>query len=211
MRSYGFGSPTDTPVPADYDGDGITDLGVFRPVNGWWYIEKSSTNYSGTTGAQFGGPSDVPVPADYDGDGKADLAVYRATAATWFIARTTTGTTQTVTGAGGGPTDTAVGNNLVGYAIANAPSETRKASDVDADRKIDPTVFRPSTGEWRSLTSTSGYAGVDRGRLWHERRRAGAGRFRRRRQDRRGGVSEWRVVHQAVVHRERADACVGRG
>jgi len=38
----GAGSLGDTPVPGDYDGDGKTDIAVWRPDSGVWYIQKSS-------------------------------------------------------------------------------------------------------------------------------------------------------------------------
>jgi hypothetical protein len=31
---------------ADFDGDGKSDISVFRPSDGFWYIQKSSGGYS---------------------------------------------------------------------------------------------------------------------------------------------------------------------
>lgn len=61
--------------PADFDGDGKSDISVFRPSNGYWYILKSS---GGFMSVKWGLQNDDLVPGDYDGDGKTDLAVHRA-------------------------------------------------------------------------------------------------------------------------------------
>ncbi len=59
---------------ADFDGDGKSDISVFRPSNGFWYVMKSS---GGHLSIQWGQKNDRLVPGDYDGDGKTDMAVYR--------------------------------------------------------------------------------------------------------------------------------------
>jgi hypothetical protein len=45
-------------VPLDYDGDGKTDVAVFRPSDGVWYILHSS---GGFYGVQWGNSDDVPI------------------------------------------------------------------------------------------------------------------------------------------------------
>ncbi|CAN5601437.1 hypothetical protein BH18ACI1_BH18ACI1_20790 [soil metagenome] len=86
---------------ADFDGDGKSDISVFRPSNGFWYIMNSSGGYSSI---QWGLGTDALVPGDYDGDGKTDLAVYRSGAFsgvfgtsfnnTWYILRSSDNTSH---------------------------------------------------------------------------------------------------------------------
>ena len=53
-----WGTTGDTPLPADYDGDGIADVTVFRPSSAMWFIRLSS---GGTIVIQWGLPSDIPL------------------------------------------------------------------------------------------------------------------------------------------------------
>ncbi|MEO7672927.1 MAG: VCBS repeat-containing protein [Pyrinomonadaceae bacterium] len=75
-------------VPADYDGDGSTDVSVYRPSTGQWFRIQSTAGFGVLN---WGEPTDEPVPADYDGDGKADVTIFRPSNATWYAIGSTAG------------------------------------------------------------------------------------------------------------------------
>jgi hypothetical protein len=125
-------------VRGDFDGDGRTDLGVWRGLSGYWYILKSSSNTMQTAvwGAQYAPYYDVPVPGDYDGDGKSDGAVWRTGTGTWYMLRSSTGNYQILQ----------LGQN----------GDTPVPGDYDGDGITDPAVWRGATGVWTIRQSSNG-------------------------------------------------------
>lgn len=92
-------SPTRAPAaPLDFDGDGISDLGVFEnqgndgSLNQLVYASVLSSDGS-TVRVEYGKTDDYPVLGDYTGDGIADYAVVKVNELDleWFIRDGATG------------------------------------------------------------------------------------------------------------------------
>ncbi len=60
----------------DYNGDGTSDIAIFRPDSGLWAIRGISRLY-------YGASSALTVPADYDGNGTTDVAVFIPNTGLW--------------------------------------------------------------------------------------------------------------------------------
>jgi hypothetical protein len=118
----------------DFDGDGKTDLSIFRPSIGiWWYLRS-------TDGAdrvyQFGSGTDKLAPADFTGDGKSDIAFWRPSTGEWFVLRS---------------------EDNAFYAFTfGASGDIPAPGDFDGDGKADAAVFRPSNATWFILKSAGG-------------------------------------------------------
>ena len=77
-----------------FDSHPASDIVVWRPSNGTWYISTSGTNfdYARHFSRQFGAAGDVPIQnSDFDGDGRADIAIWRPSNGTWYISPSSTG------------------------------------------------------------------------------------------------------------------------
>ncbi len=74
---FHFGTAIDVPIVGDWNGDGITTIGVFR--NGTWLLDVDGDGKwsEGDVAAEFGGEGDKPVVGDFNGDGIDEIGVSR--------------------------------------------------------------------------------------------------------------------------------------
>lgn len=80
---FQYGSEGDVPVAGDWNGDGISNIGVFR--EGTWYLDTDGDGRFSASDevVHFGRPGDIPVVGDWTGDGTTKLGVYRQ--GQWYL------------------------------------------------------------------------------------------------------------------------------
>ena len=154
-------NPTPTPFyfvieSGDYDGNGVSDIAIFRPATGLWAVKDVGRTYHGMIG-------DVPVSGDYDGDGFTHMAFFRPGTGLWNIDHLTTFyfgkiDDMPVPGDydGDGTCDVAVFRKTAGlWAIRDitrsyygSAEDLPVPGDYDWDGSAEIAIFRPATGLW---------------------------------------------------------------
>lgn len=129
-----YSLPDRTNLRSNFDGDSRSDIGVYRPSNGYWYWLNSHDNSLGTV--RVGEPGDIAVPADYDGDGITDAAVYRPSDGNWYIRDSST--------------------SKVHPFPLGISSDEPVPGDFDGDGKCDLAVFRRNPNRFYVLRSSDG-------------------------------------------------------
>ncbi len=118
----------------DFEGDGKTDISIFRPAGGeWWYLRSSD---GGNSASRFGTGTDILSPADLTGDGKTDIAFFRPSTGFWYVLRS---------------------EDQSFYAVPfGTAGDVPVPADYDGDQKADIAVFRPSSQTWFIQRSSGG-------------------------------------------------------
>jgi hypothetical protein len=122
----------------DFDGDGLSDLGVFVPASGTWQWLASANLWA--YAEPWGWSGVRTVPADYDNDRRADLAVFHAAAGNWYIRRSS--------------------NRQLRLQNWGWGEVLPVAADYDGDGAEDVAVYHPAAGNWYVLRSGNSQAQV---------------------------------------------------
>jgi protocatechuate 3,4-dioxygenase beta subunit len=76
LTTYHFGMAGATPVTGDWDGSGITKIGVF--IDGLWFLDLNGNGVwdEKDLWIKLGNKGDQPVAGDWNGDGKTDIGIF---------------------------------------------------------------------------------------------------------------------------------------
>lgn len=170
-------------APCDFDGDGLSDVGLFDHADGRWHITASGGSARPAMGWS-GGPN-APVPAEYDGDGSVDQAVYHPHTGLWHIDSSVHGWDARTPVAVGPPHAFPApadydGDGRAELAVYEHRSETWYTrpfgdrdgapqevvfglplavpvpADFDGDGRADRAVYQPRRQQWRIQRSSDG-------------------------------------------------------
>jgi hypothetical protein len=92
---YGPYLAGDIPLTGDLNGDGRTDMVLYRPSDGLWYsgltTPAGALSWAGAMTLQFGSADFLPLLGDMNGDGRDDLVIYNKTNGRWVTGLTAPG------------------------------------------------------------------------------------------------------------------------
>ena len=127
--STGIAPDTSISAPADFNGDGLSDQGIYRPSTAQWFVRDNGGALEPTVTFGQAGFGDIPVVGDFGGVGHAEIAVFRPSTAQWFVHGTN-------------------GNTLLGTFGAPNLFDIPVPGDYDKTGVTELAVFRPSTSQW---------------------------------------------------------------
>jgi len=88
-RQYNFGISGDIPVSGDWNNDGISEIGVFRPSTHLFYLDYNGNGVwnGGVTDRQynFGITGDMPISGDWNDDGISEIGVFRPSTHLFYL------------------------------------------------------------------------------------------------------------------------------
>lgn len=139
---YYGGDPSDLPIAGDWNGDGISTIGVYRSSEGVFYISDSNTTPNTRYIANFGNPGDAPLAGRWDADITRDgIGVYRNSNGILYLKRYMASGVDDF------------------FAVFGNPGDKGIAGDWNGDGFDSVGVYRPSNQTWY-LSNNNTPAGI---------------------------------------------------
>ena len=127
----------------DFDGDHKTDVAIYYPASGQWWVYLSESR-TFTNVITWGGENCLPAPGDYNGDNKTDFMVFDSTTGNWYGK---------------------LSDGREGMANFGQPGTWPVPADYDGDRVTDLGVYDPLTGVWSVYSLSKGFGSAQWGYL----------------------------------------------
>jgi hypothetical protein len=133
-----LGQTGDVFVVGDWNGDGRTKAGIFRPSEGLWVLDYDGNGrWDGPPSDRFfylGQTGDIPVVGDWNGDGRAKAGIFRPSQGLWVLDYNGNGHWD------GPPNDT--------YFWLGQSGDLPVVGDWNGDGRAKAGIFRPNEGLW---------------------------------------------------------------
>ena len=131
----------------DFDGDRASDLAVFDPASGEWYVQSIARNRVLAWRLPWGWPGAAAAAGDFDGDRACDIAAYDASGTLWYV------------------WSLARGCCLAGGLPCGAPGAEPAPGDYDGDGADEVAAYEAARGLWYAC-SIAGPGAVVWARSW---------------------------------------------
>jgi hypothetical protein len=134
-KCIAIGEANDVPLVGDWNGNGVTKVGVFRPSNGTFYLDYNGNGlWDGCAVDKcfaIGSASDTPLVGDWNGTGFTKVGFFRPAAATFYLDYD-----------GNGVLDGCVLDKCIAFGFS---TDTPLVGDWNGNGRTKVGVFRPST------------------------------------------------------------------
>ncbi len=144
-----FGVASDLPIVGDWDGDGLDNIGAYRPVGSGFYLDMDGNDVWSAPDrrAFFGVNGDLPIAGDWDGDGIDEIGVFRPSLRRFYLDMDNSGTWT--------PGDRSAGP-------LGAAGDLPAVGDWDGNGIDDLGVYRPSnSGFYLDMDGNGIWSGPD--------------------------------------------------
>lgn len=128
-----FGVAGDLPVAGDWDGNGIDDVGFFRPSTKEWQLRLQNGTTIITLVA-FGLNGDLPIVGDWNGDGIDTIGIFRPSTNEWILTN------------GPNTNNTSPPEDI--HIVFGQNGDLPIAGDWNGDGSDTPGLFRPSNTQF---------------------------------------------------------------